>query len=65
MTPQFKPGDRVRWNYWTDRRESGWHYGTVESKPTLMYGAIGYQVHGSTYSSWMNAELLEPVEVSE
>jgi len=63
--PQFKPGDKVRWNYWVDRRESGWHYGIVESGPESMHGTVGYQVRDSMYLSWINAELLEPVEVSE
>ena len=64
INPQFKPGDKVRWNYWVDRRESGWHYGIVESGPEPVPGSWAYKVR-SSFVSWINAELLEPVEVSE
>ncbi len=36
----FNIGDRIRINWWTDRRESGFQYGTVKGKPVDCFGII-------------------------
>lgn len=63
----YAAGDRVRWNYWTDRRESGWHYGTIIDGPFAMFGEVGYKIRHDAdpangireYESISNAKLLE------
>lgn len=64
----FAKGDRVRWNYWTDERPTGWHYGTVESEPFAFNGAIAVKVLNDgdpdkgipKHSSFTNVDWLQP-----
>lgn len=41
---RFAVGERIRINFWVDRRESGWRYGTVISEPVNCYGAVAQKV---------------------
>jgi hypothetical protein len=40
----FPIGQRIRVNYWVDRRESGWHYGTVLSESINCFGVFAQKV---------------------
>jgi len=61
MSTEHAVGDRVRWNFWTDKRESGWRYGTIKSGPILCSGVLVYEVrHEAGYATLMAACLLEP-----
>jgi hypothetical protein len=67
MVIEIAVGQRVRRNFWADRRESGWHYGTVTSEPVMCYGIRAYYVQwdctgmGESLSA---ADLLEVIEDS-
>jgi len=68
-TQGYVSGTRVRWNYWSDRRESGWQYGTIVRGPFRMFTEIGYTVLRDaipqagipSFEGDMSSKLLEPV----
>jgi hypothetical protein len=67
MTSEISVGQRVRRNFWVDRRESGWHYGVVTSEPVLCFGVRAYYVQwdcAGMGESLAAANLLEVVEGS-
>jgi len=41
----FKIGDRVGRNWWVDRRDSGWHHGTIKSEAVFCFGIVAYRVY--------------------
>lgn len=61
----FSVDERVKWNYWTDRRDSGWFFGTVIDGPIRMNGILCYQIKydrddgWGPFPSWKPAILLE------
>ena len=63
----FRTGDRVTWNYWTDRRDSGWMFGRVINGPAWFNGILAYEVEtdeSGPFPAWKAAILLERVPVS-
>lgn len=61
----FVVGERIRINFWVDRRESGWKYGTVTGEPVNCYGVIAQKVRWdgpNSYESIMATSLFESVQ---
>lgn len=57
----FQIGDRVRVNYWVDRRESGWRCGVVIGIQVDCYGIVAQSVRWDAgYESLIAVTLLEP-----
>lgn len=59
---RFAVGERIRINFWVDRRESGWQYGTVTGEPVNCYGTIAQKVQWdgpNGYESLMANSLFE------
>lgn len=59
---RFSVGERIRINFWVDRRESCWRYGTVTGEPVNYYGTIAQKVQWDAgYESIMANSLFERV----
>lgn len=64
----FVVGERIRINFWVDRRESGWKYGTVTGEPMNCYGVIAQKVRWdgpNSYESIMATSLFESVQAEQ
>ena len=62
----FAIGQKIRVNFWVDRRESGWRHGTVLGNPVDCYGVFAQRVmwEDGGYESLMANSLFEEVEPS-